>query len=538
MLLIIPMIFLIGSLSLTTWVYQRALDPLYGGVPTHLYLNPVIWAGSILGGLGPAPPGWSTLLFVGSWVVLLPNTAYWAAVYTSRLDDATIGPIATHVLVLFPTIYFGVSLMKRMVLSFVGGAAIATWAVSVPLRSPSNTAESDSRIRFSWRLLVPAIVISVLPTVLPALAPPLLPHPLLAPYTRPNFPLRILSSTQSVTGIVVVGESLLPEDWQPGTPEPHPLYIRYLRASHSLLGGVWYGRKAVTKSKGPPSLDSTGTPIGDSIYSVFVLQEAIRLVDTTDRAIKNGEENALIIGLGAGIAATALNKHGIHPTIVEIDPAVYNASRQYFGLPEPGPGKLFLEDARKTVRLKRRAVDEEPSKGERYDYVIHDCFSGGGVPAHLFSVEFWDDLKAIMNVDGVVAVAYYLNSNPAKAILSTLKYSFGRCRVFHDAPDVREDPHGFINMVFFCSPAAKPLTFRSAQSPDFLDSHQREQVLSNFAQREIHPSLIHGETDERNVEKWILRDGSNKLNEWQQSGALEHWKIMRKVLPAPFWETY
>ena len=45
----------------------------------------------------------------------------------------------------------------------------------------------------------------------------------------------------------------------------------------------------------PPRLDKTGTPIGDSIYTAFVLQEAVRLVDREDRTIKDGEENALIM---------------------------------------------------------------------------------------------------------------------------------------------------------------------------------------------------------------------------------------------------
>lgn len=39
-----------------------------------------------------------------------------------------------------------------------------------------------------------------------------------------------------------------------------------------------------------------------------------------------------------------------------------------------------------------------------YDIVVHDCFSGGGVPEHLFTLEFWEDLKAVIHPDGVVVV--------------------------------------------------------------------------------------------------------------------------------------
>lgn len=105
--------------------------------------------------------------------------------------------------------------------------------------------------------------------------------------------------------------------------------------------------------------------------------------------------------MGAGVAPTALQKHGISTTIVEIDPAVYSAARTYFGLPDPGEGKVFLEDARGWV-IKRRDSIETVKEG--LDIVIHDCFSGGGVPAHLFTLEFWEELKSVIKPDGIVAI--------------------------------------------------------------------------------------------------------------------------------------
>ena len=109
-------------------------------------------------------------------------------------------------------------------------------------------------------------------------------------------------------------------------------------------------------------------------------------------------------GLGVGIAATALTRHGVTPTIIEIDPAVYNASVTWFGLPEPAPERLFLTDGRRVVRRKHHEHLNQLTTEPLYDYVIHDCFSGGGVPAHLYTTEFWGELKGIMKPDGVVAV--------------------------------------------------------------------------------------------------------------------------------------
>jgi len=108
-------------------------------------------------------------------------------------------------------------------------------------------------------------------------------------------------------------------------------------------------------------------------------------------------------GLGSGISATAFQRHGISTTIVEIDPAVYTAARTYFGLSDPGPEKVFLEDARGWVS-KRRAEVEQGKTSTLYDIVVHDCFSGGGVPEHIFTLQFWNDLKTIMLPDGILVV--------------------------------------------------------------------------------------------------------------------------------------
>jgi len=105
-------------------------------------------------------------------------------------------------------------------------------------------------------------------------------------------------------------------------------------------------------------------------------------------------------------------RHNISTTIVEIDPAVYAAARQYFGLPDPGPNKVFLEDAKGWVTRKRKSLATDiESKQELFDIVVHDCFSGGAVPKHIFTLEFWGDLKAIMNPEGVIAVVSFFGAD-------------------------------------------------------------------------------------------------------------------------------
>lgn len=99
--------------------------------------------------------------------------------------------------------------------------------------------------------------------------------------------------------------------------------------------------------------------------------------------------------------------NGISTTIVEIDPAVYNAARTWFGLQDPGKNNLFIEDARTWVEDRHNRV-HNGQKEMQYDVVIHDCFSGGGVPQHIFTVEFWDQLKTVMAPEAVLAVVSFI----------------------------------------------------------------------------------------------------------------------------------
>lgn len=126
-------------------------------------------------------------------------------------------------------------------------------------------------------------------------SPTLVGRPSALPYRHPSHPLRILSSVPSqYSGVVVVGEAL--GDSPSGGPASVPL-MRYLRAGHSLLGGNWMGEDVI--KRGPLAIQrETGEMLGDSIYNAFVLQEAIRLVERTQRD-ESEQENALIMCVGA-----------------------------------------------------------------------------------------------------------------------------------------------------------------------------------------------------------------------------------------------
>jgi len=246
-----------------------------------------------------------------------------------------------------------------------------------------------------------------------------------------------------------------------------------------------------------------------------------------------------VIGLGSGISATSFLRHQISTTIVEIDPAVYKAARTFFGLPDPGPGKVFLEDARAWLTKQRASIDSG-RKETLFDIVVHDCFSGGGVPQHIFTVEFWDYLKATMQPEGILVVNFagIIRSRSSRLVVNTLERSFVQCRAFHDMfdelPDEKYDTE-FINMVIFCTRSSATLTFRQTRRTDWLGSPLRRHVLKNLATREINLSSIR---DAPGSNRYILTDKNNPLGILQDKQGSHHWQVMREVLPDIHWETY
>ena len=104
--------------------------------------------------------------------------------------------------------------------------------------------------------------------------------------------------------------------------------------------------------------------------------------------------NALLIGLGGGYIAMAFAAQGIATDALELDPEVAKAAQQYF-LYEPS-GALLVGDARYQIRR----LDQQ------YDFIVHDCFTGGSVPSHLLSVEMLRDLDRLLKDDGLLALNF------------------------------------------------------------------------------------------------------------------------------------
>ncbi len=151
---------------------------------------------------------------------------------------------------------------------------------------------------------------------------------------------------------------------------------------------------------------------------------------------------ALIIGLGAGHMAKVLeDRYGIKSDTLEIDPMVSKAAVDYFGF--KANGKAIIGDARYEIR----------HLTEKYDLIIHDCFTGGSEPAHLLTVETLTQLKNLLTSDGILAVNFVAlldgKSRALPTIGKTLEQVFPQQALF-----ISEPGKDFNDFIFLASEKA------------------------------------------------------------------------------------
>ncbi len=103
-------------------------------------------------------------------------------------------------------------------------------------------------------------------------------------------------------------------------------------------------------------------------------------------------ERCLVIGLGAGIVPMWFEQMGVRTDVVDINPHVVQAARDYFGFTLSG--EVVISDARAFLAA-------APGK---YDYVILDVFNGDTTPGHILSIEALRLLKERMSERGILAV--------------------------------------------------------------------------------------------------------------------------------------
>ncbi|OXB39897.1 hypothetical protein J007_00319 [Cryptococcus neoformans] len=379
------------------------------------------------------------------------------------------------------------------------------------------------------------------------------------PYVTAHGELRVLSSEQSFTGRVVVGDNL-----KDG--------YRFLRCDHSILGGRWFRER---ENNGEKTVE-----LGDSIFAVFNLQEVMTLAHRSDeneslittldlttdlKVTSEGKEDeepprgspsnrALVIGLGAGITAQGFLRRGFNVDVVEIDPAVFTATETYFNLSSSHltsvnllDGSAFISELASLshVNITDPSLDSETltalEKLPKWDFVVQDCFTGGSVPGEMFTKEFWEDLGEMVAEDGLIAMNFVglKMSKASKAVLVTLTSVFPQCRAFGDGYEINQGPNDITNMVVFCTKTHSPiLTFRRPRPSDVHRSPLRSHVFSTFLPNEIQLDSIISEEDYHDVFMTLRRGHTARLDYWQKETAIATWRAMQKILTPEMWMAY
>lgn len=313
----------------------------------------------------------------------------------------------------------------------------------------------------------------------------------------------VLDRRESITGYVSVVESLTQG-------------FRVLRCDHSLLGGEW------TKY--------AGKIVAEPIYGVFVMMEAVRLVERLGD-VPNEKQSALVIGMGIGTAPAALVAHGIDTTVVEIDPVVNDFANRYFQL--PSNHTAVVEDA---VTYTDRLVSEQaPDAQGQFDYIMHDVFTGGAEPISLFTVEFLQNLHSLLKPSGVIAINYAgdFTLTPIKAVVLTIRSVFPACRIFREHPrDADATGPDFANVIVFCTKSGSQdsdIVFRQPVESDLLQSQTRRVFL--VPKHEVFDSNFQS-TEEARI---VRRNDTEQLAQWHAESAIGHWTVMRGVIPPKVW---
>lgn len=163
------------------------------------------------------------------------------------------------------------------------------------------------------------------------------------------------------------------------------------------------------------------------------------------RALRPGGKTCLVVGLGAGIVPRWYEGQGVRTDVLDIDPNVVAAAKDFFGY-EPR-GDVHTADARHFLR----------STDKQWDYIILDVFSGDTTPTHVLSLEALEDARRRLAPGGLLAVnvigSLREDSYMTASILKTFEEAFPHVRAY-PAHDPAQSPYGNIIVVASASEIA------------------------------------------------------------------------------------
>ena len=529
--------------ALSSPISQATLAPVFGAIPSSVNHKEAVIATPLLAFLLRSQfknvPKDSVAQALATWTFWIPVVE----MYLFRCSDflgpqagpGIIGFLSCHT-VIIPAVYAAaeaieaVELNRRMnaYLAAILPMMVGVWHLVSFERwfqtaLPHLATLSGVFTPVKLQLLMASALAYLAPSKLLLLALPALIHTFLA---NPHF--------DSAVTFAVLNNSLSQHDWTIldrqwsntgyiSVLESLNEQYRVMRCDHSLLGGEFLLTEARRENE--------GWKVDEPIYSVFEMLEAVRLIETQP-PILDAKAQALVIGLGIGTLPKAFLAHGINTTIVELDPVVHEFATTYFNLPTNHTAKI--RDAVPWVNSSASPA------GPRYDYIIHDVFTGGAEPLSLFTDNFLANLRTLLAPAGLIALNYAgdLSMPLTTKVLTTITRAFdGRCKIYRDTPPATSDSKAavnedFTNIIVFCRNTPGPITFRAPRPADFLGSKSREHYMLPDPSLEIPVPAA-----DANFEALQPGDES-KWSSHQAASATKHWHVMRRVIPAAVWELW
>ena len=133
--------------------------------------------------------------------------------------------------------------------------------------------------------------------------------------------------------------------------------------------------------------------------------------------LRDAPRKVLLIGLGAASLTKFLYRHYplAHLTVVEIEPAVIAAARQFFKLPEDTKRlSLVIGDGAKYVQ----------SCSGKYDLILVDGFDENAHSGALESLPFYQSCRKLLSNEGIMAVNLLTRSRNPEAISARISDAF------------------------------------------------------------------------------------------------------------------
>ena len=150
---------------------------------------------------------------------------------------------------------------------------------------------------------------------------------------------------------------------------------------------------------------------GDRNQTCLMLDDPNQLVFDYTRMsfagllLQQAPQNILVIGLGGG--SIPMTFADLFPSaqidVIEIDDAVVKVAKEYFQFNESQNMRVFVGDGRPFI--KRAGL-----RGEKYDYIVLDAFSGDYIPELMLTREFLEEVKAIMTDESVLVANTFSTS--------------------------------------------------------------------------------------------------------------------------------